>query len=260
MVGWNSLYFKAGSYVDDPNHDAQWNRGAYLVLGLGHCGACHTPLNYLGASEHSRHLQGGVLSDWYAPSLVGDKRTGLGDWSEKQIVDFLKTGQIQNGVAYGPMREVVHFSTSAMSDDDLKAIAVYLKSLPATNANENPDRPAAGVAEAGQAIYVDSCSACHGTNGQGVTDLFPPLRGNAIVQGNDPTTVIRLILNGEKAVATDQRPTGVAMPAFGWKLSDQEVAALASYIRSAWGNQASPVGSAKVEGIRKAVRDATSED
>lgn len=260
MVGWNTLYFKPGTYVDDANHDAQWNRGAYLVLGLGHCGACHTPLNFLGASEHDRHLQGGVLSDWYAPSLVGDKRTGLGDWSEQQIVDFLKTGQIDDGVAYGPMREVVHYSTSAMSDDDRKAIAVYLKSLPATNNNKTPDRPAADVANAGQAIYGDSCSACHGADGKGVTDLFPPLRGNAIVQGNDPTTVIRLILNGEQAVATEQRPTGVSMPSFGWKFSDQEVAAVASYVRAAWGNQASPVAASKVQSVRKAVQNATSED
>jgi mono/diheme cytochrome c family protein len=260
MRGWNALYFRSGIYVPDPKHDAIWNRGAYLVLGLGHCGACHTPTNTLGAAESDRHLQGGVLSNWYAPSLVGDARGGLSDWNEQAIVSFLKTGGTPNAVAFGPMSEVVHYSTSAMSDDDLKAIAVYLKSLPATKDHETPNRPAAGVAEAGQAIYVDTCSACHGENGQGVPAMFPPLKGSAIVQGADPTTVVRLILNGGHAVATDQRPTGVSMPSFGWKLSDKEVAAVASFVCSAWGNEGSPVSASEVQSVRKSVKDVSSAD
>jgi mono/diheme cytochrome c family protein len=260
MAGWNTFYFKPGTYEPDPNRSTQWNRGAYLVFGLGHCGACHTPDNFLGAAKADRHLQGGVLSDWFAPSLVGDRRDGLGNWTEQQIVNFLKTGQTKDGVAYGPMEEVVHYSTSAMSDDDLKAIAVYLKSLPAAKGPAAASRPASDIANAGQAIYVDSCSACHGENGQGVAELFPALKASAIVQGENPTTVIRLILNGGHAVATDQRPTGVSMPSFGWKLSDAEVAALASYIRSAWGNEAAPVSASDVQDERKAVENASSAD
>jgi mono/diheme cytochrome c family protein len=260
MVGWNALYFKPGTYKYDASHSKEWNRGAYLVLGLGHCGACHTPDNFLGAPEGSRRLQGGVLSHWYAPSLAGDRRTGLGSWTQQQIVDFLKNGQTKKGVAYGPMGEVVHYSTSAMDKADLKAIAVYLKSLPAPNNQPAPSRPAANVASAGQAIYVDSCSACHGGDGKGVADMFPPLRGNAVVQGDDPTTVIRLILNGGHAVATDRRPTGVSMPSFGWKFSDREVAAVASYVRSAWGNAASPVSASKVHAVRKSVEDVRTAD
>lgn len=260
MAAWNTLYFKSGTYKPAPKRSEQWNRGAYLVLGLGHCGACHTPDNFLGAPKSDRHLQGGVLSDWYAPSLVGDRRSGLGDWTEQQIVDFLKTGQTKDGVAYGPMGEVVHYSTSAMSDDDLKAMAVYLKSLPAPKNQPTASRPSSDIATAGQAIYVDSCSACHGENGQGVAELFPALKANAIVQGDNPTTVIRLILNGGHAVATDQRPTGVSMPSFGWKLSDPQVAALASYVRSAWGNAAAPVSASQVSNVRKAVDHVTSDD
>lgn len=261
MAAWNTLYFKQGTYRPDPKQSKEWNRGAYLVLGLGHCGACHTPDNFLGAAESDRHLQGGELSKWYAPSLVGDRRTGLGDWTQQQIVDFLKSGQIKNGVAYGPMAEVVHYSTSAMSDADLRAIAVYLKSLPAANKQETASSPpSADVSTAGQAIYVDSCSACHGGNGEGVADLFPALKGNPIVQGGNATTVIRLILNGGHAVATDQRPTGVSMPSFGWKLKDDEVAAVASYVRSAWGNAAPPVSASDVAGVRKAVQDVSSAD
>ena len=118
---------------------------------------------------------------------MGDERDGIADWKEQDIVSFLKTGGTPNAAAFGPMSEVVHYSTSAMSDDDLKAIAVYLKSLPATKDHETPNRPAAGVAEAGQAIYVDTCSACHGEHGQEVPAMFPPLKGSAIVQGADPT-------------------------------------------------------------------------
>ena len=260
MAGWNTLYFKSGTYQPDPKHDAQWNRGAYLVLGLGHCGACHTPENFLGAAESSRHLQGGELSNWYAPNLAGDKRTGLGDWSEQQIVDFLKTGQSEKGVAYGAMGEVVHYSTSAMSDADLKAMAVYLKSLNAGGNETAADKPSSDVASAGQAIYGDTCSACHESNGKGVADTFPALRGNAVVQSDNAATVIRIILNGGRATATDQRPTGLEMPSFGWKLSDAQVAAVASYIRSAWGNAAAPVSASQVSGVRKAVSHVTSDD
>jgi mono/diheme cytochrome c family protein len=260
MAGWNKLYFTPGTYIPDPKQSATWNRGAYLVEGLGHCGACHTQTNTFGAAESGHRLQGGELSNWYSPSLVGDKRGGLGSWSEQDIANFLKTGRTSAAVAYGPMAEVIHYSTSAMSDEDLNAISVYLKSQPAIDAGETPSRPASGVAEAGEAIYVDACSACHRDNGAGVPGMFPALKGSSIVESDKPTTIIRLILNGGHAVATDQNPTAVSMPSFGWKLSDQEVAAVASYLRGAWGNQASPVSTTDVQSVRKAVGDATSDD
>ncbi len=260
MAGWNKLYFTPGTYAPDPKQGATWNCGAYLVEGLGHCGACHTQTSTFGAAETGHRLQGGELSNWYSPSLIGDKRGGLGDWSEQDIVSFLKTGRTGVAVAYGPMAEVIHYSTSRMTTDDLRAIAVYLKSQPALNDNETPSRPASGVAEAGEAIYVDACSTCHRENGQGVSGMFPALKGSSIVESAKPTTIIRLILNGGHAVATDQNPTPVSMPSFGWKLSDQEVAAVASYVRSGWGNQASPVSTSDVESVRKAIKDATSDD
>jgi mono/diheme cytochrome c family protein len=260
MIGWNALYFDAGTYTPDPGQSKAWNRGAYLVQGLGHCGACHTPTNFLGASEKSRRLQGGELSNWYAPGLAGGKRAGLGHWSAQDIVDFLRTGRTATAIAYGPMAEVVHYSTSSMTEDDLRAIAAYLKSLPPPGPPEAPDRPPAGVADAGVAIYADTCSACHGADGKGVSRMFPPLAGTAIVQSPSPTTVIRLILNGGQAVATDEEPTPVAMPSFGWKLSDEQIAAVASYVRSAWGNRASPVSASAVHAVRQAVESASSAD
>ena len=147
---------------------------------------------------------------------------------------YLKTGRNGQPQPSGPMGEAVENSTSKMSDADLKAIAVYLKDLPASRSNAAPGRPAARVAEAGEAIYVDTCSACHQQKGEGVPSMFPALAGDPNVQSDNPATVIRLILNGGHAAATDQRPTPVSMPDYGWKLSDAEVAAVASYIRSAW--------------------------
>ena len=165
MNGWNALYFSPGTYKPDRNKSAQWNRGACLVQGLGHCGACHSPRNTLGAVEKS-HVRG-ETDNWFAPALDNGKPGGLGDWSAKDIVRFLKTGHSSESLAYGPMGQVVRESTSKMSEDDLKAIAVYLKSLPAGKEKETAGKPSANVRKAGAAIYLDTCSACHGLKGDG---------------------------------------------------------------------------------------------
>ena len=260
MIGWNALYFKAGTFQPDAGKSPEWNRGAYLVQGLAHCGACHTPSNLFGAAEQGKHLQGGELQNWFAPSLAGDTRTGLGDWSEQDIVQFLKTGHTERAVAYGPMTKVVEDSTSQISDADRRAIAVYLKSLPGTGTRETPSRPAPELFDAGQAIYTDSCSACHQQHGEGVPGLFPALKGAAVVQSDKATTVIRLILNGGRAAVTTEAPTGQAMPAFDWKLSDPQIAAVASFVRNAWGNVAAPVSSSDVRDVRSAVQNVSSAD
>jgi len=257
MGAWNWFFFTPGTYKSDPNKSAEWNRGAYLVEGLGHCGACHTPTNIAGAAKHGDAYQGGVLDNWFAPDLTDNSREGLGSWTEDDIVRFLKTGRTATAVAYGPMAQVVRDSTSHLTDADLKAIAAYLKGVTGPKPG-TPGRPAANVATAGEAIYVDTCSACHQSQGQGVPGMFPALKGTSIVQSRDPTTIIRLILNGGQAVATDQHPTPVSMPDFGWKLSDQQVAAVASYVRSAWGNQAAPVSAGDVRSVRGAVQAASS--
>ncbi|MGH7211677.1 MAG: c-type cytochrome, partial [Acetobacteraceae bacterium] len=160
--------------------------------------------------------------------------------------------------AYGPMAQVVRDSTSHLTDADLKAIAVYLKGVSGPKPGGAPSPPAANVANAGEAIYVDTCSACHQSQGQGVPGMFPALKGSAIVQSENATTIIRLILNGGQAVATNQYPTPVAMPDFGWKLSNEQVAAVASYVRSAWGNRAAPVSVGDVKGVRAAVQAVSS--
>ena len=194
------------------------------------------------------------MQDWYAPSLTGDLRRGLGNWSERDIVAFLKTGRNNRTAAYGPMAEVVTNSTSKLNDSDLKAIATYLKDVPAPAAEKDPNKPDPKVVQTGQAIYLDNCSACHRSNGEGTPGTFPSLKGDATVQDRDPTTIIRLILDGVRAVATDDRPTPLSMPSFDWKLSDEQIVAVASYVRSAWGNAASSVSVSDVQSMRQALR------
>ena len=251
MRGWNELFLKEGEFSPDSTKSAEWNRGAYLVEGLGHCGACHTPTNAFGAAKTSERLEGGTLQNWYAPDLAGDLKSGLGSWTEQDIVEFLKTGRNTKTAAYGPMSEVIKYSTSKLNDNDLKAIATYLKHIPASRPINALAKPDPALAQAGKAIYNDNCSACHKSNGEGVPATFPPLKGDTAVQSRDPTTVIRIILEGARAVATDARPTPLAMPPFKWKLSNQQVAAVASYARSAWGNAASAVSADEVQAIRR---------
>lgn len=254
MAGWNEIFFKKGEFSPDPKKSAEWNRGAYLVEGLGHCGACHTPTNVFGAANSGEKLQGGTLQDWYAPALAGELRSGLGNWSADDIVQFLKVGRNSRTAAYGPMSEVITNSTSKLNDEDLKAIAAYLKDVPVPAVEKKPGKPDPKLVQAGQAIYIDNCSACHRSNGEGTPGTFPPLKGDTTVQDRDPTTIIRLVLDGVHAVATDARPTPLSMPSFGWKLSDEQIAAVASYIRSAWGNAASPVSESNVRSMRHVLR------
>ncbi|MGH8713184.1 MAG: c-type cytochrome [Casimicrobiaceae bacterium] len=253
MAGWNALYFHQGTYRGDASKSAAWNRGAYLVEGPGHCGACHTPKNVLGGPKKDEHLAGGYGEHWYAMSLTGDVRDGLGAWSAQEIVDYLKTGSIAKAAAAGPMAEVVRNSTQYLSDSDLVAIATYLKDIPAgknaVGARSTRIDPAA--MGRGEALYMDNCTGCHLENGSGIAEVFPPLKASAAVQAKDPATVLEAMIDGATVVATRQKPTGLSMPAFGWKLSDAELADLATYIRNAWGNAASPVSASQVAKVRK---------
>lgn len=260
MAGWNTLYFHEGTFRTNPNKPAQWNRGAYLVEGLGHCGACHTPENVLGAPKKGERLEGGYGEHWYASSLTGELRDGLGVWSNQEIVEYLKTGSNVKAAAAGPMAEVVRNSTQHLADSDLNAIATYLKDLPHTkdesnNASRSIDK---SVLAHGEALYADNCTGCHMENGTGIAQVFPPLKASAPVQAKDAATVLQALIGGATVVATKEKPTGLAMPAFGWKLSDQEIADLATYIRNAWGNRADAVSARQVAKVREEVRHAPS--
>ena len=258
MAGWNALYFKEGTYRSNPQKSAEWNLGAYLVEGLGHCGACHTPKNFAGAPKRGDAFHGGYGENWYATSLGGDLHDGLGQWSIDDIVRYLSTGENARAAAFGPMAEVVHDSTQHLDDKDLHAIAVYLKDLPPHESPANVETTSASKANKdrlarGRGIYVDDCAGCHMDNGEGIANVFPPLKGSNVVQADDPETVVHIILSGQKTAVTKKNPTGLAMPAFDWKLDDQSIADLATYLRNAWGNRAAPVDRDKVADTRSTI-------
>ena len=251
MAVWNALYFKEGEYKPDPAQSAQWNRGAYIVTGPGHCGGCHTPKNFLMADKDDQALGGAVTENWFAADLSGDAREGLGGWSDADVVEYLKNGRNARSTASGSMQEVVGHSTSRMSDDDRGAIAAYLKSLPPAVPVPRPPDPDPAALKAGEAIFADACAGCHLPRGEGQPRLFPPLAGNASVQSRDPTTILRLVLKGSRSPATKDMPTPLAMPAFDWKLSDGQIADVATYIRNSWGNQAAQVNASDVGKLRR---------
>lgn len=250
MTVWDALYFTPGRFKPVAGKSPQWNRGAYLVEGPAHCGMCHTAKNFLGGDKTSAALQGGVLQGWLAPDVKGDPRQGLQSWTAADVATYLKTGHNRFTAATGPMSEVITDSTSQMSDADLEAIAVYLKDEKSGTAPAAPAAPDEKTMQAGRAIYVDACAACHAGNGAGSPGLFPQLRGNAMVQQSDATDLIRIVLTGAQSVSTDRAPTGPAMPAFAWKLNDGEIAAVLSYIRHSWGNAAAAVSAGNVAALR----------
>jgi mono/diheme cytochrome c family protein len=253
MRVWNALFFTPGVYHPDPGKSAEWNRGAYIVQGLAHCGACHTPKNILGADETSRDLQGAQLQGWFAPNITNDGRRGLGKWSAQDVVDYLRTGHNRFAAASGPMAEEVTLSSSQMSDSDLQDIATYLKSLPGQGDTATASTAGASTMRVGAAIYADECSACHAPNGQGIPGLFPALSGAPSIQSREPTSLIRVVLQGAQSVATTPAPTGPAMPAFGWMLSDSQIAAVLTYVRQNWGNAGAQVDEGDVSRARSSL-------
>jgi len=252
MAFWNGLFFHKGTFQPDARRDAQWNRGAYVVEALAHCSACHSPKNALQAEVRSKVFQGGDVEGWFAPNLTPEPRTGLGRWSQQDIVDFLKTGRNSRTVAGGPMAGVVMGSTSHMRDEDLQAIAAYLTTLPASPpAPQAPHIDAAAV-QRGGAVFTANCSRCHGDQGGG--GRGPALDGDAIVQAEQPSTILHYIVSGTKAPATANQSGGQSggaqMPAFGQRLDDGQIADVASYIRGAWTNRAASVTSGAVAKLR----------
>lgn len=251
MAGWNLLNFSEGAFTPDASKSAEWNRGAYIVQGPGHCGTCHTSKSLLGADKDSVFLQGASLQGWFAPDITGNAQSGIGKWSEADLVEYLKTGVNAHSIASGPMAEAVENSTSQMTDPDLKAVAVYLKSLESGAAGAQVAKPDQARMVTGEAIYKDNCSACHGGDGAGAGVLFPPLAGNSIVAQGSSETLARLVLAGSQAAHTDHAPTTPAMPSLGWRLSDQQIADVLTYVRNSWSNTAPAVAAGDVSAVRK---------
>ena len=253
------MFLHWGTFQNDPAHDAQWNRGAYLVQAIGHCGACHSPRaltlqeKALSERDGTDFLAGAVIEGWYAKSLRGDK-DGLGQWSETDIATFLRTGSTDRTAAFGNMADVVEHGTQYLTDGDLNAIASYLKSLPARAAERRRRRPsgsssAPDKSRDASATYEEYCVTCHRTDGSGVTRIFPALAGNDVVDTADATSLVHVVLSGGRRPRTAARPNAFAMPAFK-TLDDHEVAAVITYIRTAWGNTAGLVTTKQVAELR----------
>lgn len=275
MAAWNALYFKKGEYVSDPGKSASWNRGAYLVQGLGHCGACHTPRGVIGEEQASseqdgsHYLAGATLDNWYASPLTGDPGTGLQAWLKDEIVEYLRTGRTARVAASGIMAEVIEKSTQYLTDQDLMAIAEYLKSLPPSRnggrSNTDVAIQAGDPSEAtralqagdtwmrGSAVYLDNCNACHRSDGSGAIRTFPNLVKNEAVNASDPISLIHIVLAGSSMPSTHTAPSAIAMPDFGWRLNDEEVAQVLSFVRGSWGNHAGEVSRDEVGRLRESL-------
>jgi mono/diheme cytochrome c family protein len=234
MVFWDWLYFKPGEFAPDPGKSVAYNRGDYIVTGPGHCGACHTSKTMLGG-DSSHALGGGSLQGWFAPDISGDTKRGIGAWTPAELVTYLKIGHNDRSMASGPMAEAVEDSTSLMEDGDLEAIAAYLKDVPGSGAAAATIAANDPRMRAGAAIYEDNCQGCHNADGSGQSIIFPPLAGNPIVSQSSAETLVRVVLAGTQAAQTKQAMTAAAMPSFAWRLNDQQVADVLTYVRSSWG-------------------------
>lgn len=254
LAMWRAMFFRAASVSGQalPTREGQdeWNRGLYLVEGLGHCAACHTPRNRLGGLSRHQALGGGVIpvQNWYAPALNHPQEAGLAEWEVDEIVQLFQTGMAPRGNTLGPMAEVVWNSLQYLEPADLRAMAVYLQDLPqqAVAAAAPQALPSDNVLREGRALYEQHCLRCHGAQGEGVAGVYPPLAGNRAVLMRNPTNIVQMLLHGGYAPATQGNPRPHGMPPFIHVLSDAQIAQVGTYIRNSWGNRASALGGADV--------------
>jgi mono/diheme cytochrome c family protein len=248
LVGWRALYFTPGEFQENPKQSKEWNRGAYLVEGLGHCNACHAARNMLGAVTQADDYSGGLIpvQNWYAPSLTSSREAGLGDWEIKEIVDLLRTGVSTRGAVFGPMAAVVQHSLQELSLGDLTAMATYLKAQSEKKAStpwlarDVPEAQIEAMMKTGAKVYKDHCESCHQPKGEGVPRVYPPLVNNESITMRNPVNPIRIVLNGGFPPSTEGNPRPYGMPPFYQDLSNEQVAAVVTYIRQSWGNNAPP--------------------
>jgi mono/diheme cytochrome c family protein len=263
---WNLAFHDDSRFVADGSKDEQWNRGAYLVQGLGHCGTCHTPRGVAFeevdvAGKSDLYLSGTQFDGTSPINLRANTGDGLGRWSASDIAELLRSGRNPHSAVTGPMADVVRDSTQYMTDQDAAAVATYLKSLSpapedhrATFATDDATIQtimAGDERSVGGRIYMDSCAACHRLSGGGERLAFPTLAGNSSVLNSDPSSLIAVILDGARLPSTAAAPTGLAMPPFGWRYDDADIAEVATFVRTNWGNGAAPITAAEVAKVRK---------
>ncbi len=251
LGGWNMLFFRDARFSPDAERSAQVNRGAYLVEGATHCGACHTAKNWLGG-DSKPHFAGSVLGAWYAPDITRNPHVGLGRWSDRDLVQYLGTGTNRYSVASGEMGLAVEKSLQHLTGSDLKAISAYLRSLPVSTTASKTALAANDTAmQTGKRVYDSQCSACHSPSGEGVRAMIPRLAGNASINATSAASLLNVVLNGATGPVTHRNPTGAGMPRFDWKLSDDQIAAVLTYIRNSWGNTGTAVSTHDVAAMRK---------
>ena len=256
LAVWRALYFRPAAHVDDPERSAEWNRGAYLVEGLGHCNACHSARNALGATRGTLDLQGGLIpvQNWYAPSLASPREASVAGWPKREVIQLLKTGISPQGFVMGPMSEVVANGTQHLSDADLSAMAAYLQALPAPEEPEPAPAAARPPSARGADLYKEHCVACHGERGEGVPNEYPALSGSRAVTMRSTANLVHIVLEGGFPPSTAGNPRPFGMPPFAPLLQDAEVAELLSFVRASWGNRAAPVSALDVARARAGER------
>ena len=267
LAMWDGMFVHTKPFAPRADRSATWNRGAYLVQTLGHCGACHTPRGLLfqerGYDESSAlYLGGSELDHWYAPDLGGNPASGMGRRSVDDLVSLLRSGHGAGASVYGPMVDVVTQSTSKLTDTDLTAIATYLKTLPARASNAT-FRPAAAPVRAalvleerpGAGVYSGFCQRCHGANGEGDPPKHPRLAGSPTVLSPNGASLLRIVLEGSNSPSIVQAPMPDEMPAFDAKLSDADIADVLTLIRNSWGNHAPPISSRDAAHLRAKLAD-----
>ena len=244
LAAWKTLFFEPGALAPNDDQTEQWNRGAYLIEGLAHCGECHSPRNALGATKSGEFLTGGRYIDavpggqrraWSAPNLTSHER-GLGLWSSADLIDYLQTGRNRFVDTFGPMNEVILHSTRYLRDDDLAAMAVYFDGVPAANKTGGP--PATErVLGRGRTVYNLHCGTCHLPTGRGDAEMAPRIGGGSLVtRAEDPASLINVILYGPETAEPLPMKWREHMAEFQYLLDDEEVAALASFVRHSWEN------------------------
>ncbi len=251
LEAWRWLFFRPAAFVADAARPADWNRGAYLVNGLAHCAACHGARNVFGAARERGRFDGEQMPDdgWYAPSLHDPRQAGLADWSVGEIVELLRGAATARAGVAGPMAEVVAHGTQHLSEDDLRAIAVFLKALPADPPGRAPAGATgrdAGWLARGARGYGEHCAQCHGEQGEGVPRAYPALAGNRAVTMDPAVNLVRIGAHGGYAAATTANPRPFGMPPFTQVLDDADLAAILSFVRNAWGNRGSILSGSQV--------------
>lgn len=253
LAVWRALYFQPETYAFSPSRSTQWNRGAYLVQGLGHCGACHSARNWMGATSRAAEFGGAVMPSqaWYAPSLLARQEAGTAPETAQHTITLLRTGVSPYGSAMGPMADVVFRSTQYLNEFDLQSITAFLQDLPSREFPPPHAPPAASTTmDRGKHLYGQHCKACHGDSGEGATGVYAPLAGNRAVTMASAVNVIQAVRSGGYPPTTAGNPRPYGMPPFGQALSDEDLAAVVTYIRQSWGNAASAVSALQVQQVR----------